>query len=160
MANEPHQWTLSWLNDAYLMERSITEVLETHVSATNKHPELHARILQHLEETRNHERLVEECINRLGGSAPSIKASISTFMGQMRAVSQAGGPDEPLKDSVSDYAAEHFEMATYKAIMIAADAENDPETVDTCRKILLDEEDMARFLDDHLAQVATAVVRS
>ncbi|HLI52581.1 MAG TPA: DUF892 family protein [Thermomicrobiaceae bacterium] len=160
MANEPHQWTLSWLSDAYLMERSITEVLENHVSATNKHPELHARVLQHLEETRNHERLVEECINRLGGSAPSIKASISTFMGQMRAVSQAGGEDEPLKDSISDYATEHFEMATYKAIMTAAEAENDPETVDTCRKILLDEEDMARFLDDHLAQVATTVVRS
>lgn len=159
MANEPHEWMLSWLSDAYLMERSITEVLENHVSASDKHPELHARILQHLQETRNHERLVEECIDRLGGSAPTIKASVSTFMGQMRAVSQAGGQDELVKDCILDYSTEHFEIAAYKAIIVAAEAYDDSETADTCRKIILEEEDMARFLDDHLAEVTVAAVR-
>lgn len=159
MANDPHQWTLSWLSDAYLMERSIAEVLETHVSASDQHPELHARILQHLQETRNHERMVEDCLKRLGGSAPTIKAGVSSFLGQMKGFSDAMGEDELVKDSIMDYSTEHFEMATYKAIIVAAEAENDPETADTCRKIILDEEDMARFLDEHLAEVTVAVIR-
>jgi len=153
MAKEPKEWLLSWLNDAYAMEESITEVLKDHVKDAEGHPRLQARIQQHLEETKRHAQLDRECIEHLGGDVSGARGGMANIMGRFQGKMTALSDDELLKDGISDYATEHFEIASYKAISKAAEALGEDRVVQSCQEIMQDEMSMAKFLDEHLPDV-------
>jgi ferritin-like metal-binding protein YciE len=141
---------LSWLNDAYSMEKGQVQVLENHVKDAEGHPDVHNKLAQHLELTRRHADLVEQCIARLGGSTSSIKTAMGTVAGFFHGRSTGAAPDEMVKNALSDYAAEHFEIACYRALITGARAIGATEVVQVCEQILRDEEDMARWLESRL----------
>lgn len=49
--------------------------------------------------------------------------------------------------------AENFEIASYKALIAAAQQVGANDVVQVCERILRDEEDMARFLEQNLPMV-------
>lgn len=150
MANSPNEQLLSWLNDAYSMEQSITQVLENHVKDAKSNPRLQQRLEQHLDETKNHAQLVKGLIEGLGGNISTIKSGMAGMMGRMQGMSTGMAGDELVKDSLSDFSTEQFEIASYKALIAAAQQLNAPNVVQTCQRIIQDEESMARFLEQSL----------
>jgi len=144
---------IGWLNDAYAMELSIVQVLQNHARDAKNHPEMQARIEQHLEETRRHADLVKGCIDRLGGSTSAVKSGMATVMGTVQGMSTALARDDLVKNALHDYGTEYFEMASYKALIAAAQDLGDQETVSVCQQILRDEEAMAAWLDQQLPGV-------
>ncbi|MDQ2827523.1 MAG: ferritin-like domain-containing protein, partial [Chloroflexota bacterium] len=54
---------------------------------------------------------------------------------------------------------ENFEIATYRAIITAAQDTGDTDTVHVCQQILDDEQAMARFLDDRMPALVDRIVR-
>jgi hypothetical protein len=56
---------LAWLNDAYALERSLEQVLEHRVKDAQDHPNMQARVRQHLEETRRQAERLQACIERV-----------------------------------------------------------------------------------------------
>jgi ferritin-like metal-binding protein YciE len=143
-----------WLKDAYAMEKALIPVLKDHADDAEDHPDVRARDLQHLEETRRHAELVEECLARLDEKPSKMKSAMSSVMGRFQAMSTEPFGDELMKNFISDYAAEQFEIASYKALIAAARASGEEEIARTCEEILADEEDMARWLDQHMASAA------
>ena len=67
----------------------------------------------------------------------------------------ASGParDTAIKDCLAGIAAEHFEIACYRSLIAAAEQLGDMETASTCRGILREEEEMARWLETQLPTV-------
>jgi ferritin-like metal-binding protein YciE len=147
---DPNETLLSWLNDAYSMEKSLVQVLENHADDVKDHPEAYRKITEHLEKTKLHADRVEQCIARLGGSTSSLKSAVGSVMGFFQGRSTGVAPDELVKNGLSDYAAEHFEIACYRALIVAARALGHTEVVQICEDILRDEEDMARWLEKQL----------
>ena len=141
---------ISWLNDAYSMEKGLVQVLENHAKDAKDHPEAFRKISEHLEATRRHADMVEQCIARLGGSTSSVKTAMGTVAGFFQGRSTGAAPDELVKNALSDYAAEHFEIACYRALIVAARALGVNDVVQICEQILRDEEDMARWLESSL----------
>jgi ferritin-like metal-binding protein YciE len=94
--------------------------------------------------------MVEQCIARLGGSTSTLKTALGTVSGFFQGRSTGAAPDELVKNALSDYAAEHFEIACYRALIVAARALGINDVVQICEQILRDEEDMARWLESHL----------
>jgi len=151
MANhDPRETLIGWLNDAYGMEKSLVQVLENHAKDAKDHPEMHRRISQHLEQTKVHAQRVQECLERLGGSASTMKGAMGSVSGFFQGRSTGLASDELVKNAISDYAAEHFEIASYKALIAAARALGENQVVQVCESILRDEEDMAKWLEQHL----------
>lgn len=153
MPEQPKDRLLSWLNDAYAMEKSVVEVLENHVKDARNHPTLQARLQQHYDETKQHADLIKGRIEALGGDTSAIKSGMASMMGRVQGMSTAPAEDELVKDGISDYSTEAFEIASYKALIAAAQSLGDMETVQVCQRILRDEEDMACFLDQNLPMV-------
>lgn len=147
---DPKDTLISWLNDAYSMEKGLVQVLENHASDVKDHPEAYRKISEHLEKTKLHADRVEQCIARLGGSTSSVKSAMGSVMGFFQGRSTGVSPDEMVKNGLSDYAAEHFEIASYRALIAAARALGQNEIVQICEDILRDEEDMARWLEKQL----------
>jgi ferritin-like metal-binding protein YciE len=155
---------ISWLNDAHSMENSLIQVLEHRVKDAKDYPQLQARDQQHLEETRRHAELVKGCVERLGGSVSGIKSMMATIFGQVQAPMTGLAQDEIVKNCLTDYAAEQFEVASYTALIAAATQGGDMETVTVCQQILREDQAMSDFIlqnlpmvvQNHLRETATA----
>lgn len=143
-----------WLNDAYSMEKAMIPVLKNHADDAENHPEVRARDLQHLEETRRHAELVEQCLARLDEKPSKVKSAWGSVVGRFQALATEPFGDELIKNFISDYAAEQFEIASYKSLIVAARATGEEEIARTCEEILSDEEEMARWLNEHMASAA------
>ena len=150
---------IGWLNDAYAMENALIRTLEHRVKDAEGHPEIQARGQQHLAETRRHAELVRGCVERLGGSTSAVKTGLANVSGVVQAFSTATAEDELVKNALSDYAAEQFEVAAYKALIAGAQALGDQETVRVCREILREDEAMALWLDQQLPSIVQWTLR-
>ena len=100
-----------------------------------------------------HADRLRECVERLGGSISTVKTAMGAVSGFFQGRATGVSPDELVKNALSDYAAEHFEIACYKALIVAARTLGEDEVVRVCESILHDEEDMARWLDHNLPKV-------
>lgn len=137
---------ITWLNDAYGLEQNLTKVLEHRVKDVSDHPNMKAKVQQHLEQTRRHADLVKGCIERLGGKTSSVKSGMANISGTIQGLSTGAAKDEMVKNVLSDYSSEQFEIASYLSLISAATELGDQETVRICEQILKDEEDMASWL--------------
>lgn len=137
---EEHKKVLiAWLNDAYSMEKGLVPVLENHAKDAKNHPQVQSRIQQHIEATKRHADLVKGRIEALGGDVSNVKAGVGSLMGSLQSVTTGAFKDELVKNALSDFASENFEIASYKALITAAQEVGDQETVRVCQEILHDE---------------------
>src|SRR5256714_5431111 len=141
---------ISWLNDAHGMENALIKVLEHQVKDAQDFPHVQAKLEQHLEQTRRHAEMVKGCIETLGGKTSTIKTGMATLFGQMQALSTGAAKDEMVKNALADYAAENFEVASYTALVRAAQELGDQQTARICQQILQEDEEMARWLRQNL----------
>ncbi|MBO0826825.1 MAG: ferritin-like domain-containing protein [Streptosporangiales bacterium] len=144
---------VTWLDDAYSMERALEHLLEQHAKDAEGHAEVHERLTRHLEETRRQAETVKGCVEELGGSVSRPKKAFAKFFGAGQAMTNKPLQDTLVKNAIADYAAEHFEIASYRALIDAAEQLGEAEVADKLRPILRQEEDMARFLEQHLPPV-------
>jgi ferritin-like metal-binding protein YciE len=137
---------LAWLNDAHAMELGLVVMLQKQQKETESMPEAHAKITEHLEETKRHAERIEACITRLGGDPSLGKDWLSQAGSAIGGMFASMPQDAMVKNVHSSYASEHFEIATYTLLSAAATQLGDTETAAVCEDILKDEVDMANWL--------------
>lgn len=153
MNQDPRETLIGWLNDAYAMEKGLVQVLENHANDVKDRPEMYRKIAEHLEKTKMHAERVRDCVERLGGSTSAMKTAMGSVSGFLQGRSTGASPDELVKNALADYASEHLEIASYRALIVAARALGEHDVVRICEDILRDEEDMARWLEQSLPTV-------
>lgn len=151
-----HKETLiAWLNDAHAMEHALIKVLEHRIEDAKDFPAVQEMDRQHLEQTRRHAELVKGCIERLGEKPSTAKSVMGTIFGAAQAPMTGLARDEIVKNCLMDYAAENFEVASYRALITAANQLGDSQTVLICEQIMQEDLEMAnRILDGLPAVVA------
>lgn len=150
---------LQWLNDAYSQELALIPTLENHAKDMEKHSLDSSRMRQHITETERHAELLKECITRLGGDVSSMKVALGKTVGAILSTGSGMFSDEAIKNCLSDYAAEHMEIASYTSLIAAAEAGGDTRTAEVCRTILQDEISMAEWLKDQIPVVTTHMLQ-
>lgn len=149
---------IAWLNDAYFMEQSLAKVLENHADDAKDLPDVREKDLQHLYETRRHAEQIERCLGFLGETPSTMKGMMGTVMGKVQGVATGMFGDEIMKNFLSDYAMEHFEIACYRSLIAASEEAGRPEIAQICREILREEEAMAQWLAERIPDVAKMTV--
>jgi ferritin-like metal-binding protein YciE len=144
---------IAWLNDAYAMETALVPILENHAKDARDHPEIASRITEHRDETRRHAELIRGCVEGLGSSTSMTKTTVGTLFGSLQSVATGLFSDEPVKNGITDYATEHFEIACYNAIVAAAQQLSEIRVAEVCREIIRDEERMATWLSTQLPSI-------
>lgn len=148
--SDREQKLLEWLNDAYAMELAIIPVLENHANDAKRHPEIRRRDLKHLKETKQHAKDVKRCIEHLGAKPSATKKVIGRITGAMQSMATEPFEDEIMKNFLTDYATEHFEIAAYRSLIIAANEAGHPKIARVCEEILEEELDMAEWIEDNM----------
>jgi ferritin-like metal-binding protein YciE len=152
----PQENLLDWLRDAHAMEQQAENMLKAQSKRLEHYPELKARIDQHLQETLGQQKLINECLTRLGGSSSTIKDMTGRLMAFGQAVGGSLMSDEVIKGAMAGYVFENVEIAAYTVLIAAAKAAGDLETLAACEEILPQEIAMAEWLLQHLPDLTEA----
>ena len=144
---------VAWLNSAHSMEVSLVKVLENHAKDAKDYPEIQQRIEQHVDATKRHAKRVEDCLQLLGEKPSATKSIIGNITGMVQGASTGMFKDELVKNFLSDYGAEHFEIACYRSLIAAAEDLGRPEITVICEEILMEEEAMAEWIEDKIPEV-------
>jgi ferritin-like metal-binding protein YciE len=148
-----------YLADAHAIEAQAIKLLEQAPDSAGD-PELAQAYRTHLEETRGHQRLVEQRLDALGGDPSSLKDSA------MRAGALSWGaffethPDTPGKLAAFAYAFEHLEIAAYEELKRVAAKVGDTDTVRVADAILTEERAAAATLASSFDRAASAALQA
>lgn len=143
-----------WLRDAHAMEEQAEKLLTGQSGRIENYPDLKARLEKHLEETKSQRERLEACLERRGASASGMKDLTGKFTATMQNMSGLFAGDEVVKGVLASYAFEHMEVASYRILIAAAEADGDTQTASTCREICEEEEAMADWLKEHMGEIA------
>jgi ferritin-like metal-binding protein YciE len=140
----------NWLRDAYAMEEQAITLLETQIERLESYPEALPRLRQHLDETREQQSQVEQCLHRLGSDTSTVKDTAMKIGASMQGMMHSMAGDEVLKHALGSNAFEHFEAGCYESLMVAAEAAGEREIAGTCQRIMEQELDMAAWVWEQL----------
>lgn len=129
MPDQARRLLLAGLRDAHAMEAQAEELMERQSERTEALPEVQARIRSHLEETRQQKLRLERCLDQLGDSPSTVKDTAMSLFGNMTAMMNAASDDELLKNALANNAFEHFEIASYKALLTLCEEAGAPPSV-------------------------------
>ena len=154
-----------YLTEAHGKEKELEVSLAAHIGIATR-PAYKKRLQAHLKETKQHAKLVERRLEKLGGGGVTAKATdlasrgVAAAKGPLHAVRGTGEEEKQLKNAKTEYSEEHEEIATYTAIEALATELGDEETAKLARTIRRDEERMAKFLEKQIPILTRAVVRA
>jgi ferritin-like metal-binding protein YciE len=163
---------IQYLNEAYGKEKQLETALQAHISLTTR-PPYKKRLQEHLKETKQHAKLLERRVKKLGGTpdaGPDIPGpaeavanlagrAVAAAQGPLHALRGTGEAEKMLKNAKDEYHEEAEEIANYTAIEALADLVGDKETAKIARGIKREEERMAKFLAKLIPQLTKAVAQ-
>ena len=135
------------------MEVGIVTTLEKHIADAKGQPKVRAALTKHLAETKRHATEMKKALASLGGSHPYMKEGVSKVANLVAGLVTSAATDTGVKNAIADFATEHFEIACYKSLIVAATILGEKKIAATCRAILKDELAMAKTLDGLVAAI-------
>lgn len=141
---------IAWLKSAHAMEEQAITMLTAQTRRLENYPDLKARMLQHLEETRNHAEVLQTLLNNLSGAPSTLKDIAGRIAATVQGIPGLLMSDEVVKFTAAAYSFEHLEIAFYRMLITAADELGETEAQAIFEKILAEEVAMATWLEDNL----------
>lgn len=148
-----------WLEHAYAMESAVAEIYASHAKQAESHPVLSVRIEEYLDQTQRHALAIKGNVERLGQRVSPLKAGAGSLIGSIQAIAAGVLGDPLLRNLLADYAAQKYQVAFYRALIVAATELGDVQTAQTAQEILREEEEMALWLESQLPTVAIETLR-
>ncbi|MDN4051712.1 DUF892 family protein [Massilia sp. YIM B02763] len=145
-----------WLRDAHAMEQQAEKMLKAQADRLEHYPALRERIVQHIEETRWQQGMLDEILGRRDISNSVVKDLGGKLMAMGQAIGGMTASDEVVKGAMAGYVFENIEIATYTTLIAAAQAVGDTATQSACEQILVQEKAMAAWLLEHMPEVTQA----
>jgi ferritin-like metal-binding protein YciE len=149
---------ITGLRNAHALESQAAQMLERQVERLEHYPAMVARMREHIQESRGQQKRLEQILERLGTSHSSLKDMGASLMGNLGALAHAPTQDEVLKNTFANYAFEHYEIASYRALLEMAQAAGDQAAMAPLQQTLQEEEKMAQWIGDHLSETVKTYI--
>jgi ferritin-like metal-binding protein YciE len=149
---------VKYLADAHALEEQSIQLLEKgpELAGTG---ELAAAYEDHLEETRQHQQLIEERLEAHGEGPSAIKDAALRLGALNWGTFFQAQPDTPAKLAAFSYAVENLEIAAYEQLRRVAQRAGDAETERTAEQILAQEYEAAERVHAQFANALDASLR-
>lgn len=138
------------LRNQHAVENQAIELLERQIGRLENYPEMVSRMKEHLRESKEQARRIEEILSGLGTSHSSMKDTAQSILGNLMALGHTVAPDEVLKNTLANFAFENYEIAGYVSLLTLAEAAGVDRAKVALNESLREEERMAQWIQDHI----------
>ena len=170
MSKQQQQKIVQYLNEAHATELALVRELQAQIAMTPKGGYRNG-LEQHLRETREHSRRIEERLGELGQGSNPLQLGVGvvqTVAGQALALAKAplnvvrgsGGEEKVLKNAKDACASEALEIATYTSLARLARVAGDRRTERLAESVLADEQRMLDRVLGEIPRLTDAVARA
>jgi ferritin-like metal-binding protein YciE len=159
MASSKRDDVMSWLRDAHAMEAAHIDNIERLIGLSDAFPELKVQLQKHLAVSRKQREDIAQLLERLGTDRSVLKDWAMKFTGQIEPFVSKLTRDSMPKNCLLAYAYEGFEIASYRSLLGAAEELGIPELRALSERLIVEEQEMARFLFDYLPEVTRQYLR-
>lgn len=146
------------LQNAHAVEQQALALLDRQLDRLTRYPEIAERLRSHRGETEDQMRRLEEILRGLGESPSGWRDAAMSLIGNVAALSNSFAGDEVLKNHIVNHAFENFEIATYTSLIALAEAGDFATAAPLLRASLAEEERMAQWVRDGLADLTLKYV--
>jgi ferritin-like metal-binding protein YciE len=153
MANTARDIFVVGLRNAHAMETQARELLERQSERMDEYPEFKAKLAEHLRETNEQMKRLEQCLDACGESTSSLKDTAQSFMANMMAMGHSMAGDEVLKNAFADNAFENYEIAAYKSLLALCGNAGLESVRAPLQQSLQEEERMAEWVAAHVERI-------
>jgi ferritin-like metal-binding protein YciE len=148
--NAAREVYITGLRNQHAIENQAIELLERQIGRLENYPEMVDRMRQHLEESKQQAARIEELLAGLNTSHSTLKDMVTSFMGNVAALGHAPAADEVVKNTVANYAFEHYEIASYQGLLVVAELAGQGRSTALLQQSLQEEQLMAQWIAEHL----------
>jgi ferritin-like metal-binding protein YciE len=159
IADEPRMFYITGLHNAHAMETQAIQLLTRQVERLENYPEMEARMRAHLEESKAQRTRLEEVLASHSEEASALKEAVLGLGGNLAALAHTAASDEVIKNTLANFAFEHFEIAAYKSLMAMAEVLGDAAGIAAVQASLAEEEQMAAWINDHIGPTTTTFLQ-
>ena len=146
------------LQNAHAVEQQALSLIDRQLDRLTRYPEIAERLRDHRLETEAQMRRLDEILNGLNESRSGWRDAAMALMGNVAALSNSLAGDEVLKNHIVNHAFENFEIATYTSLIAIAEAGDFAQALPLLRATLQEEERMAQWVRDSLADLTLKYV--
>jgi ferritin-like metal-binding protein YciE len=150
MAQDIQDIYVAGLVNARAVETEAIQLLSRQVERLESYPDMEAALRRHISESEAQRDRLDHLLDELGTSSSTVKDMVTGLMANMAAIGHAVAPDEVIKNSLANYAFEHYEIATYKSLLTLADLAGHSAAASLLTQSLSEEQRMAQWCADHL----------
>ena len=144
---------LDGLRNAHAMENQALSIMQPQLGRLEHYPQVSALLDRHIRETEGQIRRLDQVLESLGESASGLKDTMLSLSGSMAAMTHSLATDEIIKNSLANFAFEHFEIAAYTALITAAEDAGHGSAIPLLQQNLDEERAMAADLQAGLPDV-------
>jgi ferritin-like metal-binding protein YciE len=141
---------ITGLVNARALEVQAIELLSRQVDRVQSYPEVETVLRKHLAESEQQRDRLDGLLEAQGTSHSGVKDFMTGLMGNMAAMGHVPMQDEIIKNSLANYAFEHFEIASYKSLLTLAELAGDTRAPEVLKLSLSEEQRMAQWCEDNL----------
>lgn len=141
------------LRNAHAMEIQARELMERQSERLDEYPEVKAKMADHLQETKEQLKRLEQCLEACGESSSTLKDTTQSVAANAMAMAHSMAGDEILKNTFANNAFEHFEIAAYKSLLALCPAAGMDSARGPLETSLKEEERMATWIDANVGKV-------
>jgi ferritin-like metal-binding protein YciE len=142
---------LTGLRNQHAVENQAIELLERQVGRLENYPEMEERMRRHIEESHEQAHRLEDLLSQYDTSHSSVKDAAMSLVGNMAALGHSTAPDEVMKNTIANFAFEHYEIASYQSLLTLADFVGHSAGRGALEISLREEQDMAAWIAEHIA---------
>ena len=143
----------AWLRDAHAMEAATIDNLERLIGRADDDPPLKSQLQRHLEISRRQKEEIEQQLKQLGSDTSKLKDLAMRLTGRIEPLLSGIAPDDLPKHCIAAHSWEHFEIASYRSMLGAAQELGMGDLQQMCERFIREEQEMATFLFDQLPAI-------
>ena len=151
--NPARDLLVTGLRNAHGTEVQARGLMERQCDRLGDYPAVQTKLRQHLAETIQQLRRLEQCLAACGETTSAIKDTLMSALANLTAIGHAAAEDEILKNAFANQAFENYEIAAYKSLLTLCEQAGMAGLQEPLRQSLGEEQRMAAWFDDHVEEV-------
>ena len=144
---------ITGLENAHALEKQAIQLMERQVERFENYPEMSDLLRRHITETEGQIRRLDEMLHTFGADRSILKDMATQFMANLAAAGHMPMADEVLKNTFANHAFENFEIASYKSLIVMAEASGNQRFIPGLQETLREEEKTAQAVYDMIEPI-------